>query len=114
MAGKSSESMVESSMPMVVSTNQPESAAVPVTGESIYDIPELEDRQNQLVVINATLTRIERWFGAVKAENVQMGDSTQVVILLPAGLAWCSKCGRLRLPSSMMADGKCEVCAAVQ
>lgn len=73
------------------------------------DAPEVrENKHNQIVVINATLTRVERWFGAFHATTLPNG---QVVLLLPEGLAFCQHCRRVRLPSSMLADGTCQHCS---
>jgi molybdenum cofactor biosynthesis enzyme MoaA len=66
-----------------------------------------ENKHNQVVVINATLTRIERWFGAFHASTLPTG---QVVLLLPEGLGFCQHCRRVRLPASMLADGHCQYC----
>lgn len=53
-----------------------------------------ENRENQIVVINATLTRIERWFGEIRFETIPNG---QVVMLLPRGLALREDGARLTL-----------------
>ena len=53
-----------------------------------------ENRENQIVVINATLTRIERWFGEIKFTALPDG---QVVMLFPSGLTLREDGKRLRL-----------------
>ncbi len=72
------------------------------------DIPEVQaDKANQIVVINATLTRIEKWFGTIQTASIGNG---RIVMLLPEGLVWCQYCRRVRLNESMLGDGHCQQC----
>lgn len=101
------ESKVEKSGdPMGVESTKPDATSKPQADEA-DDASVRENKKNQVAIINATLTRIDGWFGSVLKTESKSG---QVVLVLPKGLVLCKSCARVRVPESMRGNGHCEYC----